>query len=63
MVCSPTHYVLLSPPEFLEKLWATEGKPVTAEIPATRSDRVKTENSQEETDLSQEIKHPATLQY
>lgn len=63
MICSPVHYVLLSSPEFLENLWAAEGKAVTAEIFATRSDRVQTENRQEEMDLSWEIKHPTSLHY
>jgi len=41
VVGSPIPYVLLSPLEFFEKHWATEGKPVIAEIFATRSDGVK----------------------
>lgn len=66
-VRAPIHYGFLYPSEFLERLQATEENSRNRHSRffffATKRDRVKTENSQEETDSSQEMKSLSTLSY
>lgn len=66
VVHTPIHYVFLYPSEFLERHQATEENSRNHHSRfffATEHDRVKTENSQEGTDSSQEMKSLSILSY